>query len=95
MTPLAIFQNFGMQEMLLLGFLALILFGARKLPELGRSLGRGIVEFKKGVKGLEDDVEGSSRSEPAEAPRPPQRIGSATPKFEDHAANKESQPRSN
>jgi sec-independent protein translocase protein TatA len=89
-APLAIFQHFGMTEIMILLLLALILFGASKLPQLGRSLGRGIVEFKKGIKGLEDDVEGTStRSEQAEAPRPPQRIGSATPKFDDAAKDKE------
>ncbi len=35
---------------------ALLLFGKR-LPSVGRSLGRGIVEFKKGLKGVKDDVE--------------------------------------
>jgi sec-independent protein translocase protein TatA len=95
-APLAFLQNFGMQEMLVLGFLALLLFGARKLPELGRSLGKGIVEFKKGLKGLEDDVEGGGgkTADQAETPRPPQRIGGATPKFDDRQTDKEGQPRS-
>jgi sec-independent protein translocase protein TatA len=87
--------SLGTPEMLALLFLALILFGARKLPELGRSLGRGIVEFKKGVKGLEDDVDNTDRkSDPPEPPRPPQRIGGATPKFDDRQPDKEGQPRS-
>jgi sec-independent protein translocase protein TatA len=93
MTLLA--WSLGAPEMIALLFLALILFGARKLPELGRSLGRGIVEFKKGVKGLEDDVDTSDRkSDPPEVPRPPQRIGGATPKFDDRQNDKENQPRS-
>ena len=41
--------------MIILG-LGVLLFGKR-LPEIGRSLGKGIVEFKKGLKGLEDEVE--------------------------------------
>ena len=57
--PLAFLQNFGMMEMILLGGLGLLLFGKR-LPEVGRSLGKSIVEFKKGLKGIEDDVEQSS-----------------------------------
>jgi sec-independent protein translocase protein TatA len=84
----------GTPEILGLLLLALLLFGATKLPQLGRSLGRGIVEFKKGIKGLEDDDESTPRSEPAEVPRPPQRIGAATPKFDDQVTNKENQPRS-
>jgi len=89
MAPLAML---GYQDIMLLLLVAVLLFGIKKLPELGRSLGRGIVEFKKGMKGLEDDIESSgTRSEPAEAPRPPQRIGGATPKFEDRQTDKESQ----
>ncbi|MCA9187286.1 MAG: twin-arginine translocase TatA/TatE family subunit [Planctomycetales bacterium] len=50
----------GHLEMLIVAFIALLLFGNR-LPGVMRSLGRGIVEFKKGVKGIEDDVEESSK----------------------------------
>ena len=39
--------------------LGLLIFG-RRLPEVGRSLGRSIVEFKRGIKGIEDDVETES-----------------------------------
>jgi sec-independent protein translocase protein TatA len=37
--------------------IGVLLFGKR-LPEVGRSLGKGLIEFKKGLKGLEDDIEG-------------------------------------
>lgn len=43
----------GPQEMLVVGVIALLLFGNR-LPEVARSLGKGIVEFKKGIKGIEE-----------------------------------------
>src|SRR5262247_3770567 len=49
---------FGMPvggEWLILLVLGLLIFG-RRLPEVGRSLGKGIVEFKKGIQGIEDDV---------------------------------------
>lgn len=46
----------GPSEWLIIGAIALLLFGKR-LPEVGRSLGKGIVEFKKGLKGIEDEVE--------------------------------------
>lgn len=51
----------GYPELLILGFLVLIIFGNR-LPSVMRSMGRGIVEFKKGVKGIEEDVEGEPKS---------------------------------
>jgi sec-independent protein translocase protein TatA len=41
--------------MIIIGALGLLIFGKR-LPEVGRSLGKGIVEFKKGLKGIEEDV---------------------------------------
>ena len=56
MTPHTIaFGMPGMGEMIIIGALGLLIFGKR-LPEVGRSLGKGIVEFKKGLKGIEEDV---------------------------------------
>jgi sec-independent protein translocase protein TatA len=43
--------NVGPMEVLLLAVLALLLFGPKKLPEIGRSVGKGIREFKEGVAG--------------------------------------------
>ena len=53
------FGGIGMPEMILISMVALLLFGKR-LPEVARNLGRGITEFKKGVKGFEDDVQTGS-----------------------------------
>jgi sec-independent protein translocase protein TatA len=89
MTPLFAILGLGTQEIVLLLVLGVLLFG-RKLPEVGRYLGKGIVEFKKGVKGLEDEVDTGNvaRSEPSpaalEPPRPPQRVQTTAPKFEDN-----------
>ena len=55
---LAFFQSLGWPEMLALGIVALLLFGKR-LPEVGRSLGRGIVEFKKGLRDTGDEIKES------------------------------------
>jgi sec-independent protein translocase protein TatA len=89
MTPLFAF-GLGTQEMLVLLVIGVLLFG-RKLPEVGRYLGKGIVEFKKGIKGLEDDIDSqaSARPEPPalEQPRPPQRVMTSAPKFEDAPSN--------
>ncbi len=78
----------GAQEMMILLVLGILLFG-KKLPEVGRSLGKGLVEFKKGLQGIEDDVAGSIRTSdaaaPQSAPRPPQRIAASAPKFEEPA----------
>ena len=51
--------NIGPAELLFLGFIALLLFGKR-LPEVMRSLGKGVTEFKKGMSGLEDEFNRSA-----------------------------------
>lgn len=83
----------GAPEIMVLLVIGVLLFG-RRLPEVGRYLGKGIVEFKKGMKGLEDDMdEPMTRREPAiEAPRPPQRVPTTAPKFEDNAGTVTSNP---
>lgn len=49
----------GPMEMMVFGVIALLLFGKR-LPEVARSLGKGIVEFKRGIKGVEDEFRGAA-----------------------------------
>ena len=53
---LAFIGGMGYGEMLVVGFIALLLFGKR-LPEVARSLGKGVTEFKKGISGIEDEIE--------------------------------------
>ena len=55
--------NVGPWEIILLLLLALLLFGAKRLPEIGRSMGRGLREFKESVSGKDSDDD-----EPAELP---------------------------
>jgi len=55
MTTLGFIGNLGLTEWLILAVLAVLIFG-RRLPEVGKNLGKGIVEFKKGLSGIEDDV---------------------------------------
>jgi sec-independent protein translocase protein TatA len=81
-------------EVMVVVVIGVLLFGKR-LPDMGRYLGKSITEFKKGMKGLEDDLEGTSspmaqtqhHPGPTEAIRPPQRVAATTPKFEDAPAN--------
>jgi len=54
---LAFLQNIGFPELLVILLIVLLLFGATRLPEIARSLGKSIREFKKGVKEVEKDVE--------------------------------------
>jgi len=82
---------------LIILLLGVLLFG-KKLPEMGRMLGRGVVEFKKGLRGLEDEVDSNAaprphEAPPLEAPRPPQRVATTAPKFEDSPNNVTTQPK--
>ncbi len=50
------FFSLGPPELIVIGVVGLLVFGSR-LPEVGRSLGRGVVEFKKGLKGIQDEID--------------------------------------
>lgn len=59
-NTLAFLGPIGMPEMIILGLLGVLIFGKR-LPEVGKSLGKGIVEFKKGLQGIDDDAEATAQ----------------------------------
>jgi TatA/E family protein of Tat protein translocase len=46
----------GTQELLIIFLIVLLLFGANRIPEIGRAMGRGIRDFKRATKDLEDDI---------------------------------------
>lgn len=50
-------MNIGWQEILLILLIALLLFGAKKIPDLARGLGKGIREFKKGLSEIDKPLE--------------------------------------
>lgn len=50
-------------HLIILAGLAILLFGGKKLPELGKGLGEGLRGFKEGMKGITDDVKGESKNE--------------------------------
>src|SRR5262249_30061659 len=79
----AMFPNLSMPEMLVVLAIAVLLFGKR-LPEVGRSLGKGIIEFKKGLRGVDDDLHEVSRATAGdrESPRPTASSDAIIPKFE-------------
>jgi sec-independent protein translocase protein TatA len=64
MTPLfAFLGGIGPLELFIVALIVLLLFGNR-LPGVMRSLGRGIIEFKKGVQGIEEDIDEKTESKP-------------------------------
>lgn len=69
-TPmLAIFTSFGWQEIIILLVIGVLVFGKR-LPEVGRNFGRSIVEFKKGLKGVGDEIDAEANSQIEDDPKP-------------------------
>ena len=60
--------NLGPQELFWLFLIVLFIFGAKRIPEIGASIGKGIKEFKRGLKDEPKDVEGSSE-EANDAPK--------------------------
>src|SRR5438477_3233206 len=62
------FGSIGMPELIIIFVIALIIFGPRKLPELGRSLGKSIAEFKRASNELRSTLEEEIRLEEQRAP---------------------------
>jgi sec-independent protein translocase protein TatA len=68
------FGSIGMQELIIIFVIALIIFGPRRLPDLGKSLGRSIAEFKRASNDLRNTLEEEIRvdeqrqAKPAETP---------------------------
>jgi sec-independent protein translocase protein TatA len=59
LTEAALLFPIGLQELLIIGVLVVLIFGARKLPDLGRGIGEGIRNFRKGLRSAdkEDSIE--------------------------------------
>ena len=57
--------NFGFWEVMILGLVVLLVFGAKRLPEIGSSLGKGIREFKKSFTETQDAITAPITESPA------------------------------
>ena len=57
------FENIGFGELLIILLVVLIFFGAKRIPELAKGLGKGISEFKKGLKDVEDEINSNDAKE--------------------------------
>ena len=79
MNPLtlAMFGLPGGTEWLVIGVVALLIFG-RRLPDVARSVGKSIVEFTKGLRDVKDDIDTQSRLDS----KPPAQVGGHSPNGE-------------
>jgi sec-independent protein translocase protein TatA len=55
------FENIGGSELLLILFVVFIFFGPKKLPSIGKNLGKGIREFKKALRNVQEDLEKTTK----------------------------------
>ena len=62
--------GFGMGELIVIFLVALLLFGAKRLPEIGSSLGKGIREFKGSVREIEHEIKAGDAPRKATPPPP-------------------------
>jgi sec-independent protein translocase protein TatA len=67
----AFLENLGFSELVIILIAALVIFGPKKLPELGRSLGQGIREFKKATQAITEEVTKAAMEETAPTPSKP------------------------
>src|SRR6185503_12150160 len=95
LLPLALGMPGG-PELFLILLLVLIFFGAKRLPEMARSLGAGIKEFKKAMRQVEDEVQNvthdvthdvNSTPDPAKPALPPSTESKTTPPGGTHTGN--------
>jgi sec-independent protein translocase protein TatA len=65
------FGGLGMAEMIFIFMIVLLLFGAKRLPEIGSSLGKGIREFKSSVNEIQHELKAPDQQIHRSAPPPP------------------------
>lgn len=58
----------GTQELLIIFFIVLLLFGANRIPEIGRAMGRGIRDFKRATRDMEDEFKGDEKRDSSRIP---------------------------
>ena len=61
-------QNLGSTVIIIIALVILLLFGGKKIPELMRGLGKGVSQFKKGMKDIEEEI--NAEPEKKDDPRP-------------------------
>lgn len=60
-STLLFLGNLGTGEIIIIAIVVLLLFGGKKIPELMEGIGKGVKNFKDGVNGLEEDINGTEK----------------------------------
>lgn len=81
----------GMPEMLVIAFIVLMLFGAKRLPEMGRSLGSGIREFKNSITGAAEEEEEAPKIDKSESNKTSTNADSQTEEKKESATSESTQ----
>jgi sec-independent protein translocase protein TatA len=68
-------------HLIVLAVVAFLLFGAKRLPELGKGLGEGLKGFKEGIRGISDPPPPAQNVQQASAPPPPPPVAPAEPQI--------------
>jgi len=80
-SSIAFLEGLGGPELLMVLFIVLLLFGADKLPELARGIGKSMREIKKATSGVEDEIR-KAMDDPPPPPAQPKKFPSHPPKTE-------------
>lgn len=89
------FGGMGMWEILLIFLVALLLFGAKRLPEIGSSLGKGIREFKGSLREIEGELKvPEDRRDTTRQVQPPRRADTAPRREEEEVGGRAPEARS-
>jgi sec-independent protein translocase protein TatA len=70
MNSILLFMGIGMEEMLVIGLVVLVFFGADKVPDFMKGLGKGVREFKNGLNKIKGDVEDDINEAPTRKAEP-------------------------
>lgn len=66
MNHLLLFGTIGATEVIIVALIVLLLFGGKKIPELMKGIGKGVKNFKDGMKGIEEDIKNTDSEEKEE-----------------------------
>lgn len=69
----------GMPELIIILVIALLVIGPHKLPEMAKSLGKGLAEFKKASEDFQRNIQEESRKAEEKPASPPEKVAAATP----------------